>query len=458
MTDTDHSRAAETKAMTCPCGKAAPCAGSRPGNGAGTENANTGPTLPDATSEKREKFGGIKAQVPETDGPDEILQRANSREWDNAFALCSGGKDSTAALHYTYRNAGFPLDGIIFIDTNIGLHESKEYVRTLGEKFDLPVHIADTRNKADRYRERIEKYGFAGPTRQSHRFEYICNKDKPLQKFLTGFEGQSLLISGATRQESDARYEAVSADGIEQDGTRTFVSPLARWTQSDVDGYLNEHGVEVSEVTQLLESSGDCLCGAYADRYLELSQLREHYRYLHTYIQSLEARVIDAARNDELLKDKYHEFVLWGHGSMTDPELDQAIESRDGQNMTLCRSCEPALPGLSDGDVYQTLTERALRDSTVSLPDTETAFRNRFDVTQAIPDESDEHPVTAIRRGYDALAEVADRLGHDSIDSLVAANHNEKAVVKDYIEDQFPRMPTPKKDELAEQFIDRSDW
>jgi phosphoadenosine phosphosulfate reductase len=448
--------AIEAKAFACPCGNVAPCGQSaeeETGVSANTTpgGCDIGPTLPDPTSETRTEFGDIQAQVPETDSPDEILQRANSREWDNTFALCSGGKDSTAALHYTYHNAAFPLDGIIFIDTNIGLHETKEYVQSLGEKFDLPVYIADTRNKADRYRERIEKYGFAGPTRQSHRFEYICNKEKPLQKFLTGFEGQSLLISGATRQESDARYEAVSADGIEKDGTRTFVSPLARWTQSDVNEYLSEQGIEVSEVTELLESSGDCLCGSFADRYLELSQLREHYRYLHTYIQSLEARVIDAARNGELLKESYKEFVLWGHGSMTDPELDQAISSRKGEDMMLCRSCEPALPGISTGDMYQTLTERALRDSTVSLPDTETAFRDRFDVTQAIPDESEKHPLTAIREAYDALEEVANRLGYEDIDSLVAAKHDDTTVIRQYIDSEYPELNEQKKQQLVEK-------
>jgi len=76
-------------------------------------------------------------------------------------------------------------------------------------------------------------------------------------------------------------------------------------------------------------------------------------------------------------------------------------------------------------------------------------------VTQAIPDESDEHPLTVIRRGYDALAEVADQLGYDTIDSLVAANYNEEAVVQDYIKDQFPEMPAPRKNELAEQLISK---
>jgi len=454
MSDQTGIQAVEEKAFACPCGNVASCGQSADGDIETTIDSapggcDIGPTLPDATGETRTEFGDIKAQVPETDSPDEILQRANSREWENAFALCSGGKDSTAALHYAYHNAAFPLDGIIFIDTNIGLHENKEYVQQLGDKFDLPVYVADTRNKADRYRERIEKYGFAGPTRQSHRFEYICNKEKPLQKFLTGFEGQSLLISGATRQESDARYEAVSADGIEEDGTRTFVSPLARWTQSDVDEYLSEQGVEISEVTELLESSGDCLCGAFADRYLELTQLRDHYRYLHTYIQSLEARVIDAARNDELLKDSYKEFVLWGHGSMTDPELDQAIDSREGEDMMLCRSCEPALPGLSGGDMYQTLTERALRDESISLPDTETAFRDEFDVTQAIPDDTDEHPLTAIRKAYNALEEVADRLGFGNIDEMVAEQYSDEKVIRQYIDEKHPDIPTGKREELV---------
>jgi len=400
---------------------------------------DVGPSIPDPTGETRTEYGDLKAEVPETDDPEEILQRANSLKWENAFALCSGGKDSTAALHYAYYNAAFDLDGIIFIDTNIGVHEVKEYVQQLGEQFDLPVYIADTRNENDKYRNRITKYGFPGATRQAHRFEYISNKEKPLQKLLTDFDGQSLLISGATRGESEARYEAVSADGIEKDGTRTFVSPLARWTQSDVDDYLEKQGVDVSNVSQYLESSGDCLCGAFADRFIELSQLRDRYRYLHTYIQSLEARVIDASRNGDLLKDTYDEFVLWGHGSMTDPELEQAIENRGGDNnMRYCRSCEPAFQGFNTSDMYQTLTERALRDESVSLPDTETAYRDEYDVTQAIPDDSNKHPLTAIRQGYDALEAIANELDYDDLDDLIATKHNDADIIEEYVDDRFP--------------------
>ncbi|WP_436348766.1 phosphoadenosine phosphosulfate reductase domain-containing protein [Natronorubrum sp. FCH18a] len=405
----------------CPCGRDAPCStagGSGPATSKPTPGA--GPTEPGFTDhvadDTTESWGDLEGQTSETNDPDEILHDAKSHDWDHAFALMSGGYDSMAATHYTYHNAPFALDGVIHIDTSIGLRETTEYVQSRADDLDLPVHIANVRRDADEYATRIETYGFPGANKTSHKWEWVNNKDKPLQTLLQQFDGTTLLISGATREESDARYEKVDASGLELKDGHLYASPLAAWTPADVRAYIDDQGIPRSDVVDELTHSGDCLCGAYADRWFELEMIHEEWPYMWAYIQSLEARVIDSARNRNMKKESYEDYVLWGHGSTTERELDQRLGKRE---MTLCQACEPAAPGLGSGDAFQTLTEAALQLDESDVPDTETAFRDAFDLTQAIPDDSDEHPLEVLRRGYDALDDVADRLGYEDHTELV---------------------------------------
>jgi hypothetical protein len=60
------------------------------------------------------------------------------------------------------------------------------------------------------------------------------------------------------------------------------------------------------------------------------------------------------------------------------------------------------------------------------IPDTDTAFQDAFDVTQAIPDESEEHPLEVLRRGYEALDDVAERLGYADHKEMVEAKSKQK--------------------------------
>ncbi|PCR88622.1 hypothetical protein CP557_21545 [Natrinema ejinorense] len=402
----------------CPCGRTAPCADAgdtepaTPVPGSGPSE----PSLGDRTDDAPESWGSLEADTPETNDPDEILHDAQSRDWDQAFALVSGGYDSVAAAYYTYHNAPFALDGIIHIDTSIGLRETTEYVEAFADDLGLELHVADVRRDEDEYATRIETYGFPGANETAHKWEWVNNKDKPLQTLLQQFDGTTLLISGATREESEARYEKVNADGLEIKDGHLYASPLAAWTPSDVRDYIDDQGIPRSAVVDELSHSGDCLCGAYADRWLELDVIHDEWPYMWAYIQSLEARVIDSARNGNMKKESYEDYVLWGHGSTTERELDQRLGNRE---MTLCQACEPAAPGIGSGDAFQTVTEAALQLDESEVPDSETAFRDAFDLTQAIPDSSDEHPLDVLRRGYDALDEVADRLGYEDHQELV---------------------------------------
>jgi phosphoadenosine phosphosulfate reductase len=417
----------------CPCGKSpGECSKQSYPDSSTTESAPTGPaspqsntptpttggpSLPDSDAGPQQKsFGSLEAQLPETDPADEILENARAIDHDHAFALVSGGHDSLTAAHYTYMESAVDLNGYLHLDTGIGVPETKDFVKKRADDLGIPLYIAGERRHEDEYEQRIEKYGFPGANKTSHKYEWICNKDRPLQNFLQQFDGDVLLISGATREESDARWESVNANGIERKNGHYYAAPLASWTPSEVRAYRRDNGLPMNPVASILEHSGDCLCGAYADR-RELGWLHAEYPHMFAYIQSLEARVIDAARNGELKDEKYERFVLWAHGDISDRELDQ---KHSNKQMTLCRACEDAEEAnLSTGiDDPITLTEAALQLDHDELPDSPTLFRDAFDVTQAIPDDNDS-PIETLRRGYEALDEVATRLGYDDHKEMI---------------------------------------
>lgn len=252
----------DTPSFTCPCGRSAgqcaespptqqtPSGPTTPQSGVGSPSTD-GPSLPESDPTPDQKtFGSLEAQLPETDPADEILENARAMDHDHPFALVSGGHDSLTAAYYTYMESAVDLDGLIHIDTSIGLPETTQFVEQRAEELGLPLFIADQRRDEDEYASRIEDYGFPGANPTSHRWEWINNKDKPLQNFLQQFDGDVLLISGATREESDARWENVDSDGIEIKDGHYYASPLASWTASEVRAYRRENGLPMNPVAE----------------------------------------------------------------------------------------------------------------------------------------------------------------------------------------------------------------
>lgn len=427
-------------AFECPCGRSpSSCGQSYPttsaeqpscaGPSPGTSNESSpaipgGPSLPDpGLDDSREDWGDLEPDTGPTDSPQEILENARALDPDHVFALVSGGHDSLTAAHYTYMQSPLDIDGFLHIDTSIGLPETREFVEQRAEDLNIPLYIADQRRKEDSYSRRIKQYGFPGATKEAHKWEYVNNKDKPLENFLQQFDGDIMLISGATRHESEARWQNVRSDGIEEKGGYTYVSPLASWTGLDVREYRNENGLPSNEVVDILEHSGDCLCGAYADR-RELEWMHAAYPHMWAYIQSLEAQVIDRARNGELKKPSYDEYILWAHGKMDDGKLAHRL---DDDIQSLCQTCEKAGEADMPSDEYTTLTEAALQIPESERPNSPTLFRDAFDVTQAIPDGT-ESPIETLRQAYEALDAVAEGLGYSDHKEMVRMKVAEQQV------------------------------
>lgn len=256
------------------------------------------------------------------------------------LALVSGGHDSLTAMHLAYQSE-IGLDGVVHINTGIGVPETREFVEQRAKSLGLDYHEVgrpfdgmeghEFRYWSEEYVQLIQKYGFPGPG--AHKWMYLNLKEKPLQRFLSDREGPIALVSGVSRHESDRRKVNVDDTGVQDFLGYPTISPIVEFTGLDVRRYRRGLDLPMNPVVELLEMSGECLCGAFADRG-ELRMIRLFYPNVYRRILCLEATVGAAASLED---GPDREYRRWGHNRLQDRERD-AMD--DSDQMLLCQSCE----------------------------------------------------------------------------------------------------------------------
>lgn len=290
-------------------------------------------------------WGSLTAEAPTTVSQ-AVLEAGVADHPDRVYALVSGGHDSLTAMHVAYASDVIDLDGIVHINTGIGIPETRAFVRRRAAALDLDYleigaverpATADSRpaprtyrHQTDEYAAFVKRYGFPG----RHDWMYRNLKEKPLQWFLSDRDDlQVALISGVRKAESERRMETVDDTGIQRKLGATWISPLVEFTGTDVRRYRRRHDLPMNPVVEVLEMSGECLCGAVGAERDELSLIRTFYPDTFRYLQTLEYDVISRVQRGEIKKD----YALWGHGGHDDRELEARMS--DSQ-MTMCADCE----------------------------------------------------------------------------------------------------------------------
>ncbi len=151
------------------------------------------------------------------------------------FCITSSMSDAVLA-HLAGRVA--PGIDVLFLDT--GYH----FVETLGTRdavaATMPVNVVTLSPKIS-VREQDEQYGADLWSRDP---DLCCalRKVQPLAEQLTEYDAWA---TGLRREETHNRVIAPVVGWDENKG-KVKVSPLARWTRSDVDSYIAEHNVLVN--------------------------------------------------------------------------------------------------------------------------------------------------------------------------------------------------------------------
>ncbi|MGW4235341.1 phosphoadenylyl-sulfate reductase [Streptomyces sp. NPDC004749] len=185
--------------------------------------------------------------LPETDDPRALAERMG-RELEEAtateiltwaadtfgkrFCVTSSMEDAVVA-HLASR--AMPGVDVVFLDT--GYH----FPETIGTR-DAVDAVMDVRVITLTPRQSVaEQDAEYGPELHDRDPDLCCalRKVKPLEEGLTRYAAYA---TGLRRDESPTRANTPVVGWDERRG-KVKVSPIARWTQDDVDAYVAEHGV-----------------------------------------------------------------------------------------------------------------------------------------------------------------------------------------------------------------------
>lgn len=277
--------------------------------------------------------------------PDDAQRGGEGLPYED-IALFSGGYDSLVSTHYSMEE--LDCDVVFHIDTGTAIPENTEFVKHVCETFEWPLEI---RTPTKTLTEFAKEYGF--PKSQAHSWIYQYLKEHPISHFTTELEADKpSYYSGVRKDESDRRMENVTTERQPAPNDRWWwEAPIADWTKQDVVEYMINHGLPRSDVVETIGRSGECFCGAFADRFSELLSLKEHYPEHHEWIKSVEADVQAEIGRDE-------DYCYWGASGMSSEELTRVMESEDPMDMTLCADCDGGAHrsfGHSQDPTYETV-------------------------------------------------------------------------------------------------------
>lgn len=257
------------------------------------------------------------------------------------FALLSGGHDSLTATAAAYAILEEEISGVIHIDTGIGIPETQQFVIDVcaANNWPLQIYRASENTKADGspdpmiYDDIVIKNGFPGPA--AHRIMYAKLKQRQIRRLVRDnkekFKDKIMLISGVRSAESTRRMGNVK--DVFVDGAQVWVSPMLEFDDSDQQELMRDWGIPRNPVKDKLCMSGECLCGAFAQKG-ELAELKIWYPEVAQRIENLQIKVAAA-----------------GHiGSWETNKPTRAKGNPKTDNLMMCVRCEDKHLALKDGE------------------------------------------------------------------------------------------------------------
>jgi 3'-phosphoadenosine 5'-phosphosulfate sulfotransferase (PAPS reductase)/FAD synthetase len=247
------------------------------------------------------------------------------------FALFSGGNDSVVSTHVAQRE--YDIDWVVYLDTNTGLDANLEHVKEVCKEYDWDLAVISSPMTLEEFAvgsDTREPLGFPGPGIHSWAYQYF--KERQLREIATHVNSTPTFYTGVRSHESTRRMKNVEGGRVEAERW-IWVSPIHDWRDSAVDTYRNEHDLPINPVTEKIGRSGDCYCGAYANRSTELAELEAHYPDHAEWIKQVEQDVQEQIGTDD-------EYCYWGFGGLSEKELRAKMAQDDMNQMSLCSHCD----------------------------------------------------------------------------------------------------------------------
>ncbi len=202
-------------------------------------------------------------------GPREIVDRALQEHYPVAvYVGYSGGNDSLRVTHWAMTH----IKGcrVMHINTGIGIERTRIHVRETCAKFGWPLD--EVRAKEDcgqDYDALCLAHGFPGP--DGHQMMYARLKERCVRlllrraKFGKPRRSKVMLVSGLQHADSKRRMQYAGRE-INHVGSQLWVNPFYWSSKAERDAYIAEHNLPINPVTRELGMSGECGCGAFAQK------------------------------------------------------------------------------------------------------------------------------------------------------------------------------------------------
>ncbi len=201
-------------------------------------------------------------------GPDEVVALALSNKPVAVFVGFSGGDDSLATAHWCMTN--IPGCRVLHINTGIGIEATRLHVRKVCADFNWP--LLEVRAKEDcgeDYDAFVLKWGFPGPG--WHQVLYTRLKERAIRNVVKAHKRfrsreRVLFLTGIRHDESDRRMGYGGREVNFPASGQIWANPLYWRDQAWFMDYIREHNLPRNPVSVSLGMSGECLCGAFANR------------------------------------------------------------------------------------------------------------------------------------------------------------------------------------------------
>lgn len=272
--------------------------------------------------------------------------------------MYSGGGDSSVLLDICQEYLTGPRDGVLHINTGIGVEATREFVRARLHDLGLRLYeympppmpepwnhqLAAKLDPAllDRlralpwadmttYEHFVATFGFPGPA--GHRLVYTRLKERALESFLRDVKdkrGQRVLLLTGVRTKESQRRMVTSGERVQRRGGQVWVAPINHFSNEQMHDYRERRHLPRNEVSDHLHMSGECICGAFATPG-EKELLRFFYPEVAEYLDGLE----------KMAEAMGHRACKWGAG-----KLPKALEEwKKGLPATgpMCSSCDDAM-------------------------------------------------------------------------------------------------------------------
>ncbi|WP_445525998.1 phosphoadenylyl-sulfate reductase [Streptomyces cyslabdanicus] len=185
----------------------------------------------------------------------EILQWA-AATFGRRFCVTSSMADAVVA-HLASR--AMPGVDVVFLDT--GYH----FPETIGTR-DAVEAVMDVHVITLTPRQTVAEQDAAYGPRLHDRDPDLCCRLRKVRPLEEGLEGYLAWATGLRRDESPTRANTPVV-GWDEKRRKVKISPIARWTQDDVDAYVAEHGVLTNPL--LMDGYGSVGCAPCTRRLLQ---------------------------------------------------------------------------------------------------------------------------------------------------------------------------------------------